>query len=78
MQKIIDVYVFLFARPIFLKLNKLLYRLSLSGLGILNYKTSKISGEKYFIEKFMPNKKWCCDRCWCKHRQLHYRFVEDK
>ena len=56
MQKIIDVYVFLFARPIFLKLNKLLYRLSLSGLGILNYKTSKISGEKYFIEKFMSNK----------------------
>ena len=51
MQKIIDVYVFLFARPFFLRLNKLLYRLSLSGLGILNYKTSKISGEKYFIEK---------------------------
>ena len=52
MQKIIDIYVFLFARIRFLKFNKLLYRLSLAGMGILNYKTSKVSGEKAFIEKF--------------------------
>jgi FkbM family methyltransferase len=56
MQKIIDIYVFLFARKSFLKFNKLLYRLSLSGLGILNYKTSRVSGEKAFIEKYIPNK----------------------
>ncbi|WP_090043507.1 FkbM family methyltransferase [Limnohabitans sp. 2KL-27] len=53
MQKIINIYVFLFARVFFVKFNKLLYRLSLSGLGILNYKTSAVSGEKNFIDKFM-------------------------
>ncbi len=56
MEKIIEIYVFLFARPFFTRFNKLLYRLSLSGLGILNYKTTKISGEKNFIEKFISNK----------------------
>jgi FkbM family methyltransferase len=56
MQKIIDIYVFLFARIRFLKFNKLLYRLSLAGMGILNYKTSKVSGEKAFIEKFILSK----------------------
>jgi FkbM family methyltransferase len=29
----------------------------LASLGILNYKTSKVSGEQAFIEKIMPNKK---------------------
>lgn len=57
MQKIIDAYVFLFAREYFLKFNKLLYRLSLAGLGVLNYKTSRVSGEKAFIEKFLPSSK---------------------
>ena len=56
MQLIIDIYVFMFARPLFLNLNRLLYRLSLSGLGILNYKTNNVSGEKDFIKKFIPDK----------------------
>ena len=55
-QKLIEIYVFLFARARFEKLNKLLYRLSLGGLGILNYKTSKVSGEKSFLEGYLANR----------------------
>ena len=49
---LIKIYRFVFARPYFFKWNNLLYRLSLSGLGILNYENSKVSGELYFINKF--------------------------
>ena len=53
---IIDLYVLLFARKKFEKLNKFLFRLSLAGLGVLNYKTSKISGEKVFLESYLKGK----------------------
>jgi FkbM family methyltransferase len=53
-EKIITAYVLLFGRPRFQKFNKLLYRLSLGGLGILNYRDLRISGEKYFLEKYLP------------------------
>ena len=52
-EKIISVYVYLFGRVRFQKFNKLLYHMSLSGLGILNYKTSKASGEKSFLVKYL-------------------------
>ncbi len=52
-EKIISVYIYLFGRTRFLKFNKLLYRMSLGGLGILNYKTSKASGEKSFLLKYL-------------------------
>ena len=55
-QKLIEIYVFLFARARFEKLNKLLYRLSLGGLGILNYKTSKVRGKKSFLEGYLANR----------------------
>lgn len=55
-EKIIAIYVFLFGRARFLKFNKALYRLSLGGLGILNYRTSKVSGEKAFLEKYLSKK----------------------
>lgn len=50
---LIKIYRFIFARTFFLKWNSLLYRLSLSGLGILNYENSKVSGESYFINKLV-------------------------
>jgi hypothetical protein len=56
-EKLISVYVLLFRRARYQKLNKLLYRLSLSGLGIMNYSTSKVSGEKAFLEKYLANKR---------------------
>jgi len=54
---IIRLYVFIFARVRFEKINNFLYRLSLGGLGILNYQTSQISGEKNFLKKYLQNKK---------------------
>lgn len=44
-----DFYRAVFARRFFYKFNKLLYRMSLHGLGILNYKTNKQSGEAHFL-----------------------------
>jgi len=44
------IYRAIFARVIFYKFNKLLYSLSLRGLGILNYESDKISGEEHFID----------------------------
>jgi len=56
LQTLIEAYVFLFARVRFEKLNKFLFRLSLGGLGMLNYKTSKVSGEKAFLKKLLTQK----------------------
>lgn len=44
-----NLYRYIFARKYFYKLNKLIYTMSLHGLGILNYKTDKQSGEDYFL-----------------------------
>ncbi|CAN1563663.1 fkbM_fam, methyltransferase, FkbM family [Burkholderiaceae bacterium] len=48
-----NLYRMLFARKIFYKFNRLLYGMSLRGLGILNYETDKMSGEEYFIENYV-------------------------
>lgn len=50
---LIKIYRYIFARPLFLKWNNLLYRLSLSGLGILNYENSNVSGESFLINKIV-------------------------
>ena len=52
-RSVSTVYRWMFARPIFRKFNTLLFRLSLRGLGILNYENSNISGEKYLIKKIL-------------------------
>lgn len=49
MNIIIDIYAQLFGRRAFYKLNKLLYLLSIRGIGILNYKNDHLSGERHFI-----------------------------
>lgn len=54
LEKIIKFYVFLFARKRFEKFNRLIFRLSLGGLGVLNHKTSAISGERAFLKKYLP------------------------
>lgn len=56
LQKIIDAYRLVFAKPIFRKFNKLLLRLSLAGLGVLNYKNSKVSGEQSFLKNYLSGK----------------------
>ena len=45
-----SAYRFLFARKFFYKFNKFIYRMSLHGMGVLNYKTSEQSGEAYFLQ----------------------------
>lgn len=50
-----NVYVFLFARKAFYKINLLLYKLSMTGIGIHNYENDHVSGEKSFI-KYMKAK----------------------
>lgn len=49
------IYRVLFARRIFYKFNKLLYNLSLKGLGILNFESDKISGEEHFVKHHISN-----------------------
>lgn len=46
------IYNRLFARRSFYRYNKLLYNMSLRGLGILNYQNDKVSGEKLFLRRF--------------------------
>lgn len=48
------VYSFFFANRASLYFNKLLFQLSLRGMGILNYSDYKISGEKNFLNKILP------------------------
>jgi FkbM family methyltransferase len=41
-------------RPSFRKINELMFDCSLSGLGILNYESHYISGERHFVERLLP------------------------
>lgn len=53
---ILRVYRALFARKLFYKFNMLLYRCSLSGLGVLNYEDDKVSGESWFLKKYLKGR----------------------
>jgi len=53
---IFKIYRMIFARKFFIKFNKILYRLSLNGIGILNFKNSKTSGENIFLKKYLKDK----------------------
>lgn len=50
-------YVFLFARKVFYPFNLFLYKLSMRGLGILNYENENVSGEKAFIKYLLVHQK---------------------
>jgi len=52
---IFKIYRMIFARKFFIKFNKILYHLSLNGLGILNFQNSKISGEDIFLIRCLKN-----------------------
>jgi FkbM family methyltransferase len=53
---IFTVHQRLFVKKRFYKLNRLLYTLSLRGLGILNYQNHQISGEQHFLYDYLTNK----------------------
>ena len=50
---IFDFYAYLFARKKFYRLNRILFRLSLRGMGIFNYKSDAASGEEYFLREHL-------------------------
>lgn len=52
----VKFYRILFARAPFYNLNKLIYRCSLSGLGILNYQSDTVSGEMSFLKSFLKGR----------------------
>ena len=53
MRKIYYFYAKFFAKKIFSNFNKLLFNLSLRGLGVLNYQNITISGEQKFLEHYL-------------------------
>jgi FkbM family methyltransferase len=52
-QLIINLYRKLFARKIFLKINKALFHLGLRGMGVLNSENYEVTGESYFIKNIL-------------------------
>lgn len=52
-ELILSGYRVMFAHPIFYKFNKLLFRLSLCGLGVGNYKNYYVSGEVSFARSYL-------------------------
>ncbi len=57
MNFILKIYTILFARNIFFKINRFLFKVSTRGLGIGNYSNHLISGEKHFIASLVRSKK---------------------
>lgn len=53
---IINIYRIVFLRKFFYRFNKLLFNLSLRGLGILNYENDRLSGEKWFLNRYIKDK----------------------
>lgn len=47
---ILSLYRRIFGRKVFLPLNKLLFFMSLRGLGILNFENKTVSGERHFLQ----------------------------
>ena len=48
---LISIYRILFLRKAFFKLNKIIFKIGLRGIGILNYENDSLSGEEYFLHK---------------------------
>lgn len=53
---IINIYQRFFIKRRFYRLNKLIFNLSLRGLGILNFENDQLSGENYFLRHLMTGR----------------------
>jgi FkbM family methyltransferase len=53
-ERFVATYRFVFARPLFQKLNLRLFYLALHGLGVLNFQNDKVSGERYLVRSWLP------------------------
>lgn len=49
---LLRIYATLFARPRLYAFNRLLYRCSLRGMGVLNYEGGSVSGETHFLKSY--------------------------
>lgn len=52
-------YRLLFSNKLFFKFNKLMYSLSLRGMGVLNFESDKISGEEHFVKESLSGLSDC-------------------
>lgn len=57
MIAILKLYKFIFVRKCFFKIHKLIYRIGLNGMGILNYENNYFSGEDFFLKKYLKNRR---------------------
>ncbi len=55
---IYKIYTFLFARKIFFKLNRFLFKLSIHGLGLRNNSNQFLSGENSFIKELIKKEEF--------------------
>lgn len=55
----LKLYRAIFARRLFFRLNRFFYRLSLNGMGVLNYENDVVSGERHFLEMQLKGKSGC-------------------
>lgn len=53
-EVLLVAYAWIFARKLFVPFSKLLFHLSIRGLGVFNYQTFRISGERFLIRKLLP------------------------
>jgi len=56
MDALFTIYRKLFARPVFHQFNKLLFLLSVRGLGLLNFGDDQASGEWHMVTRFLPTR----------------------
>jgi FkbM family methyltransferase len=54
-ERLLNIYALLFAKPIFRNLNYLLIQMGLRGIGVLNYRTSYLSGEDLVVRKIIDS-----------------------
>lgn len=54
-EHIYSLYTYIFAKSWLIRFNKLLFNLSLRGLGILNYKTKYQSGELDWLKRYLSS-----------------------
>jgi len=52
LNKVFSLYQRIFARRFFARWNRLLFQLSLRGLGVLNYGSDRLTGERDFLQRF--------------------------
>ena len=55
MEMLFQIYGRLFSRPVFYRLNRFLFNLSLRGLGILNWQTDHLQGEYANLKAILPD-----------------------